>query len=73
MLGKFSAIVSSKMFSLSSPSGRRSANVSLHLEKWPYVGNILWEQAAHIPRITRAVCSKNAFCMGCMDPSVMVG
>ena len=47
----------------------------LTLEKWPYIGDVLWGPAAHSPLVTRAICSTGAtlcglgwpFCCGWAD------
>ena len=43
------------------------------LEKWPFVGDALYVPAAYSPLVTRAICSRVPFYLGCMDPSVVVG
>ena len=42
------------------------------MEKWPYVGNILQGAVVHSPQITRAIWFRDALCVGCMSPSVVV-
>ena len=43
------------------------------LEKWSYVGDVLWGPTAHFLLVTRAMCSMGAPYVGCMCPSVVVG
>ncbi|KAJ8785339.1 hypothetical protein J1605_007351 [Eschrichtius robustus] len=42
------------------------------LEKWPYVGDILWGPVAHSPLITRAICCMGATYVSCMGSSVVM-
>ena len=44
----------------------------LILEKWHYVGDILWGPAAHSTLIVRAVCSRGAPYVSCISPSLVV-
>ena len=46
----------------------------LMLEKWPYIGNVLWILAVHSPLFTRATCSSVNVCecsvmTDCCDPT----
>ena len=41
------------------------------MEKWSYIGDVLWGPAAHSPLVTRAICSRGAPYVGFMDPSVV--
>ena len=43
------------------------------LEKWPYIGDLLWGPAAQSPLVTRAICSRHAAYVGFMGPSVVKG
>ena len=45
----------------------------LILEKWTYVGDVLWVPAAHCPLFTRVICSRGDPYVGCMVPSFVVG
>lgn len=48
----------------------------LILEKWPYVGEILWIPEAYSPLVTRTACSLSVPYMGHMGPSpvdVLIG
>ena len=38
-----------------------------------FVGGVLWGPAAHFPLITRAIWSRGTPCVGCVNPSVVVG
>ena len=42
------------------------------LEKWPYVGDVLWCPAAHSPLATREICSRIAPYVNCMNLPVVV-
>ena len=45
----------------------------LTLEKWPFVGDILYVPAAHFSLVTRSVCSQGVPYVGCVGPFVMEG
>ena len=41
------------------------------LEKGPCIGGVLWGSTAHSPMVTRAICSRGAFYVGSIHPSVV--
>ena len=41
--------------------------------KWPHVGDVLWGPAAHSTLVTRAVCSKGAFYVSCVNRYIVLG
>lgn len=43
------------------------------VEKWPYIGGVLWGPAACSLLFTSVMCSKGASYVGCMGPSVVAG
>lgn len=43
------------------------------LEKWPYIGDVLWSLTAASPLVPRSICLTDVTYMACMCPSVVAG